>query len=177
MPCLTLSVTSLPIDTCQGDSGGPLMMFGPNKQWILVGLTSSGIGCARPQYSGIYTRVAAFQDWIKSYTSSAIWIGNKLTIINDTASTVSSFLASQPTSMTPAISGTPRTNQPTRVTGSTSTTQPSTTTTTTIGTTTPGVGVLTTAVSWSKAPATSLAIPVHYLLLFTLLNWLAAAHL
>lgn len=55
------------LDTCQGDSGGPLMMFNASNQWILVGLTSSGIGCARPQYSGLYTRVAFFQDWIKSY--------------------------------------------------------------------------------------------------------------
>ncbi|CAF4831467.1 unnamed protein product [Rotaria sp. Silwood2] len=47
-------------DTCQGDSGGPLMMFNESNQWVLVGLTSSGIGCARAAYSGMYTRVAAY---------------------------------------------------------------------------------------------------------------------
>ncbi|CAF4002344.1 unnamed protein product [Rotaria sp. Silwood2] len=52
-------------DTCQGDSGGPLMMFNASNQWVLVGLTSSGIGCARAEYSGMYTRVAAYQDWIE----------------------------------------------------------------------------------------------------------------
>lgn len=58
-------------DTCQGDSGGPLMMFTPSNQWVLVGLTSNGIGCARPQYSGIYTRVAVYQDWINSNTGGS----------------------------------------------------------------------------------------------------------
>jgi hypothetical protein len=54
------------IDTCQGDSGGPLMMFSSTNQWILIGLTSSGIGCASANYSGLYTRVAAFQSWISA---------------------------------------------------------------------------------------------------------------
>ena len=42
------------------------MMFSSNNQWILVGVTSNGIGCASANYSGMYTRVAAFQDWISS---------------------------------------------------------------------------------------------------------------
>ena len=36
------------------------------RRWILVGLTSSGIGCALPTNAGLYTRVAAFQDWINA---------------------------------------------------------------------------------------------------------------
>ena len=59
------------IDTCFGDSGGPLMMFTPNKQWVLVGLTSYGHGCARKGYAGVYTRVAAFEDWIELHTKGA----------------------------------------------------------------------------------------------------------
>ncbi|CAF1007062.1 unnamed protein product [Adineta steineri] len=58
-------------DTCQGDSGGPLMIFNSDNQWVLVGLTSIGIGCAEAEYSGVYTRVAAFQDWINSTMNSA----------------------------------------------------------------------------------------------------------
>ena len=58
-------------DTCQGDSGGPLMMFSPHNQWVLVGLTSYGYGCAQPDSSGVYTRVAAFQDWIKPFINTA----------------------------------------------------------------------------------------------------------
>ncbi|CAF4078239.1 unnamed protein product [Rotaria sp. Silwood2] len=55
-------------DTCQGDSGGPLMAFTSSQQWVLVGATSSGHGCARPNYAGSYTRIAAFQSWISSNT-------------------------------------------------------------------------------------------------------------
>ncbi|CAF1477615.1 unnamed protein product, partial [Rotaria magnacalcarata] len=58
-------------DTCQGDSGGPLMMFTTSNQWVLVGLTSYGIGCARAAYPGVYTRVAYYQDWIRTTTSGA----------------------------------------------------------------------------------------------------------
>jgi secreted trypsin-like serine protease len=49
------------------------MMFTPSNQWVLVGLTSNGIGCARPQYSGIYTRVAVYQDWINSNTGDSYY--------------------------------------------------------------------------------------------------------
>ena len=58
-------------DTCQGDSGGPLMMFTTSNQWVLVGLTSYGDGCARANAMGVYTRVAAYQDWIRQTTSGA----------------------------------------------------------------------------------------------------------
>ncbi|CAF3502551.1 unnamed protein product [Rotaria socialis] len=58
-------------DTCKGDSGGPLMMFTTSHQWVLVGLTSYGFGCARADYPGVYTRVAYYQDWIRITTSGA----------------------------------------------------------------------------------------------------------
>lgn len=62
------------LDTCKGDSGGPLMTFVSNNVWVLAGLTSYGHECALPEYAGIYTRVAAFEDWIKSYVKDANWI-------------------------------------------------------------------------------------------------------
>lgn len=65
-------MTVSPLDTCQGDSGGPLMMYTASEQWVLVGLTSYGIGCARANYAGVYTRVAAYQSWIATTTSNAI---------------------------------------------------------------------------------------------------------
>ena len=52
-------------DACQGDSGGPLTHTDSDGTVYLVGLTSFGIGCARPRYPGVYTEVSFFQDWIQ----------------------------------------------------------------------------------------------------------------
>ncbi|KAJ8932959.1 hypothetical protein NQ314_014338 [Rhamnusium bicolor] len=48
-------------DACQGDSGGPFVIDG-----MLVGVVSWGIGCARPEYPGVYSNVPALRDFIKS---------------------------------------------------------------------------------------------------------------
>ncbi|XP_057376097.1 clotting factor G beta subunit-like [Daphnia carinata] len=52
-------------DACRGDSGGPLIVQAtPNSRWIQVGIVSFGIGCAREEYPGVFTRVSAFRFWI-----------------------------------------------------------------------------------------------------------------
>ena len=50
-------------DTCQGDSGGPLVVQRADGRFVLVGLTSHGIGCSS-EVGGFYTRVSQFSDWI-----------------------------------------------------------------------------------------------------------------
>ncbi len=50
----------------QYDSGGPLVCFNqPDNQWVLTGIVSTGYGCARAGYPGIYTKVADFIPWIE----------------------------------------------------------------------------------------------------------------
>jgi len=52
-------------DACQGDSGGPMTVLTPAGT-RLVGVVSSGIGCATLGVPGLYTNVAHYVDWIDS---------------------------------------------------------------------------------------------------------------
>ncbi|XP_072172598.1 enteropeptidase-like [Diadema setosum] len=57
------------IDSCSGDSGGPLACEADDGRWYLLGIISSGVGCARPANPGFYTRVSRFQSFIDNVLS------------------------------------------------------------------------------------------------------------
>ncbi|WP_233576574.1 serine protease [Citreicoccus inhibens] len=51
-------------DSCQGDSGGPLIVKAGSK-YVLQGITSFGVGCARAGLPGVYARVSHYIPWLK----------------------------------------------------------------------------------------------------------------
>ncbi|KAM4017033.1 ovochymase-2-like [Anomaloglossus baeobatrachus] len=65
-------------DACQGDSGGPFLCQRSHGRWVLVGVTSWGLGCARKWVDnylrppdkrgspGIFTNIQKLHGWISS---------------------------------------------------------------------------------------------------------------
>jgi trypsin len=57
----TLCAAAPKKDSCDGDSGGPIL----DMNGTIVGIVSLGIGCALPQFPGVYSRVSEANDFIR----------------------------------------------------------------------------------------------------------------
>jgi trypsin len=58
-------------DSCQGDSGGFIGALLEAGGWVQLGIVSWGIGCARAQLFGVYTRVGDYTAWIQQVMQSS----------------------------------------------------------------------------------------------------------
>ncbi|XP_066577173.1 serine protease 33-like [Amia ocellicauda] len=58
-------------DACQGDSGGPLLCS-EGDVWLVVGVTSFGDGCGRPNRPGVFSDVPHFSAWVTENTGSSV---------------------------------------------------------------------------------------------------------
>lgn len=110
----------------QGDSGGP-MVSKQNSRWIQSGVVSFGIGCALPNFPGVYTRVSQYQTWINSQisTNQPGFLTFRSTGTDGDLSVTCAGLPPPPTTIAPTTTG-----------QTTTTTAPTTTTTTAPKTTT-----------------------------------------
>jgi trypsin len=66
-PATQVCAAALLKDSCQGDSGGPLFAATATGR-VQIGIVSNGLGCAVPEFAGVYSEVNApsIRNWISA---------------------------------------------------------------------------------------------------------------
>jgi secreted trypsin-like serine protease len=106
-------------------------MFSSSNQWVLVGITSYGEGCARPDYAGVYTRVAAYTSWIHSYISDSVTTLTSPTYVATSGTMQTTLPSTTPSSMQTTLSSTTSSSMQTTLSTTTSSSAQTTVSTTT----------------------------------------------
>jgi len=60
------------VDTCIADSGGPIFLSDGEGEFLQLGITSAGEGCAGT-FPGVYTRISSYIQWIDENTASDLY--------------------------------------------------------------------------------------------------------
>lgn len=82
-------------DSCQGDSGGPLVTKAADGGYRQIGVVSFGRQCAAKEAYGVYTRVSAFEPWLRQNT--------RLNFAEDTSSSPQAPDLARPSATAPGV--------------------------------------------------------------------------
>ena len=78
------------------------MIFTETQRWVIVGVTSTGFGCGRRGFAGVYTRVTHFVNWIKSFGTAGEILDELESLVTTTTTTTSTTVTTT-TSQTSSI--------------------------------------------------------------------------
>lgn len=113
-------------DACSGDSGGPFtrtISSSMGSRYFLIGVVSYGMGCARSQYPGVYTKITTYLPWIQEQVQS---FHNEANPTRTTTTSLKPITTTQTTTTTTTKKATTTTKAPTTTTTTEAATTPTT---------------------------------------------------
>lgn len=111
-------------DSCHGDSGSPLMHWQYGHAFV-VGIVSYGLGCGRPSYYGVNTRVQSYLEWIYANTQDSTYCARPPRIVSAESSSSNNSSKESSQSMTTTSTIRPTTIRTSTTTGASTSTEES----------------------------------------------------